>query len=87
LTIAPRLSERIGLKLPVSMGLLIAAGGVALLAGVNQGSGYGLVALMLLVAGLGLGLAAAPTATAIMDALPIERAGGRWLCCQRHRLP
>jgi EmrB/QacA subfamily drug resistance transporter len=73
--IAPRLSERIGIKLPVSVGLLITAGGAALLAAVSQSSGYGLVALMLLVTGLGLGLAAAPTATAILDALPVARAG------------
>ncbi|WP_156025429.1 MFS transporter [Thermogemmatispora carboxidivorans] len=73
--VAPRLSERIGIKLPVSGGLFITAGGAALLTVVNWSSGYGLVALVLLVTGLGLGLAAAPAATAIMDALPVARAG------------
>jgi EmrB/QacA subfamily drug resistance transporter len=73
--VAPRLSERLGPKLPVAIGLFIVAIGAGLLAFVQQGSGYSPVALMLLITGLGLGLVAAPAATSIMDALPVARAG------------
>jgi Na+/melibiose symporter-like transporter len=73
--VAPCLSERLGPKQPVAIGLCIVASGVGILAFVQRESGYLPVAFILLIAGLGVGLAAAPAATSIMDALPVARAG------------
>lgn len=73
--LSPRIVERIGTKIPVTIGLIIVAGSFVLLSTASVSSGYGLVALMLAIAGLGFGLTMAPATTSIMGALPLGRAG------------
>jgi Na+/melibiose symporter-like transporter len=73
--LSPRIVERIGTKIPVTIGLIIVAGSFVLLSTASASSGYGLVALMLAIVGLGFGLTMAPATTSIMGALPLGRAG------------
>jgi MFS transporter, DHA2 family, multidrug resistance protein len=58
----------------VTAGLLLIAAGLGLLTLVNDDSGYGLVAAVLLISGLGMGLAAAPATDSVMGSLPLEKA-------------
>jgi len=73
--LSPRIVERIGTKIPVTIGLVIVAGAFVLLSTASVSSGYGLVALMLAITGLGFGLTMAPATTSIMGTLPLGRAG------------
>jgi EmrB/QacA subfamily drug resistance transporter len=71
---SPKLAARFGIKLTVTAGLLLIAAGLGLLTLVNDDSGYGLVAAVLLISGLGMGLAAAPATDSVMGSLPLEKA-------------
>ena len=73
--ISPRIVERIGTKIPVTIGLVIVAGAFALLSTASASSGFGLVALMLAITGFGFGMTMAPATNSIMGALPLGRAG------------
>ena len=73
--LSSRLVGRAGTKLLVAAGLLIAAGGLALLATASATSGYGLLLAVLLILGLGLGTVMAPATDSIMGALPLAHAG------------
>jgi EmrB/QacA subfamily drug resistance transporter len=73
--LSPRIVERIGTKIPVTIGLVIVAGAFVLLSTASVSSGYGLVASMLAILGLGFGMTMAPATTSIMGALPLGRAG------------
>jgi EmrB/QacA subfamily drug resistance transporter len=70
-----RIADRVGHRLPVTVGLLAVAGGLALGATTGATTGYGLAAAWLAVVGLGFGLAMAPAMDAVLGALPVERAG------------
>ncbi len=69
------LVKRVGTKLPVGLGLLIVASGLALLALVRVDSGYGLVAAVVVTLGFGMGNVMAPATDSIMGALPLAKAG------------
>jgi len=70
------LADRIGPRLPMTVGPLIAAGGVALFSRVLAGASYVTGILPgVLVFGLGLGLTVAPLTSAAMNALPEGHAG------------
>jgi EmrB/QacA subfamily drug resistance transporter len=73
--LSPRIVERIGTKIPVTIGLIIVAGAFVLLSTASASSGYWLVALMLAIVGFGFGITMAPATTSIMGALPLGRAG------------
>ncbi|HWZ17233.1 MAG TPA: MFS transporter [Ktedonobacteraceae bacterium] len=73
--LSPRIVERIGTKIPVTIGLIIVAGAFVLLSTASVSSGYGLIASMLAILGLGFGMTMAPATTSIMGALPLGRAG------------
>jgi len=73
--LAARLAERIGTKLVVVAGLLLVAGALWLLATVQLGDGYGLVAAALALLGAGMGLTMAPATESIMGSLPLAKAG------------
>jgi EmrB/QacA subfamily drug resistance transporter len=73
--LAARLTERVGTKLVVVAGLLIVAGALWLLAAVQLGDGYGLVAGALALLGTGMGLTVAPATESIMGSLPLAKAG------------
>jgi hypothetical protein len=70
-----RLAGRLGYRLPVAAGLLVIAGGLALGATTDLGSGYGLLAGWLALVGLGVGAALAPGTDAVLAVLPPERSG------------
>jgi hypothetical protein len=73
---AGRLAGRIGPRLPMTLGPIVAALGVALFARVEAGASY-LTEVFpgILVFGLGLGLTVAPLTSAAMGALPDGHAG------------
>jgi AcrR family transcriptional regulator len=65
----------IGTKLVVAGGLLIVAASLFVFSRVEVDSGYGIVALTLVLVGFGMGFAMAPATDSIMGSLPVERAG------------
>jgi MFS transporter, DHA2 family, multidrug resistance protein len=73
--VSNRLSARLGSRIVVAGGLLVTAAGVALLSRVGADSGYGLIAVALLLAGLGVGLAMPPAVDAMLGTLPRTQMG------------
>jgi MFS family permease len=73
--ISARIVERFGTKRVVTGGLLVAAGALAVLAMIDDGSGYGRVALAISLLGMGMGTAMAPATDSIMGSLPLAKAG------------
>lgn len=70
------LAGRIGARLPLIAGPMVAGAGYALLARPGVGASYWTGFFpALLVIGLGMGLSVAPLTTAVMDAAPTEHAG------------
>jgi MFS transporter, DHA2 family, methylenomycin A resistance protein len=72
---AGRLTSRIGARLPVSAGLLIAAVGLGLLAMAQPHSSYGLLLPAFLLWGVGLGMLTPAVVAAAISAVPAQRAG------------
>jgi MFS transporter, DHA2 family, methylenomycin A resistance protein len=72
---AGRFTARVGARGPMTLGLLMAAGGVALLALADEGSGYLMLLPALLLWGTGLGLLTPAVVAAALGALPGRRAG------------
>jgi EmrB/QacA subfamily drug resistance transporter len=79
LLLSPRmgvLSERIGPRLPMTIGPLVAAAGLALMARVDPGVHYAAVVLpAVLVFGLGLSLTVAPLTSTVLASVPDSEAG------------
>jgi hypothetical protein len=73
--IAARLVEKVGTKIVVTVGLLVVATALGILAQVDAGSGYGLVATVLPIMGFGMGMTMAPATESIMGSLPLGKAG------------
>jgi EmrB/QacA subfamily drug resistance transporter len=73
--LSPRLVERIGTKLVVGCGLLLAATGLALASGVPVAHGYPHLLLSMGVLSMGMGLVMAPATESIMGSLPRAKAG------------
>jgi EmrB/QacA subfamily drug resistance transporter len=73
---AGKLAQRIGPRLPMTLGPLLVAAGIALLARVGPGTGVvdSLLPAMI-VFGLGLALTVAPLTATVLDAAPAEHAG------------
>jgi predicted MFS family arabinose efflux permease len=65
-----KLTERIGLRFVVPLGLLFVAGGMYLISLADASSSYGLIAAALVLLGYGIGTAMAPATDAIMGTLP-----------------
>lgn len=61
-------------KVPVVLGLLMAAGGFAIWSGTGPGSGYARLLAVELMAGLGVGLVSAAGTEAVMSAVPPDHA-------------
>jgi EmrB/QacA subfamily drug resistance transporter len=73
---AGRLAERIGARLPMMCGALIAAVGMALFTRVHPGGSYVTSVLpAIIVFGLGLSIFVAPLTSAVLSAVPSERVG------------
>jgi EmrB/QacA subfamily drug resistance transporter len=74
-TRSARLVERFGQRVVVSTGLVIVAGGLALMSRSGVHTSYWLFALALVITAFGMGWTTAPSTGAIMRALPLEKAG------------
>ena len=73
---AGRLGQRVGPRLPLTVGPLVAAAGLALLVPVGEGAGFVRDVLPpMLVFGAGLTLTVAPLTAAVLGAAPVARAG------------
>jgi EmrB/QacA subfamily drug resistance transporter len=73
--LSARFTERFGTKRVVAIGLTLVALAMAWLAMVTTDSGYGHVAVTLMVLGAGMGTAMAPATDSIMGSLPLAKAG------------
>jgi EmrB/QacA subfamily drug resistance transporter len=73
---AGALATRIGPRLPMTVGPLVAAAGLASMTSIGPGTDYATGVLpQVVVFGLGLALTVAPLTTAVLAAVPQERAG------------
>jgi DHA2 family methylenomycin A resistance protein-like MFS transporter len=70
-----RLTSRVGPRLPVTCGLVLAAAGFALLLGAGAGSGYPVLLAAFLLWGLGLAVLTPAVVAAAIAAAPAGRAG------------
>jgi EmrB/QacA subfamily drug resistance transporter len=70
-----RLVERFGTKRVVASGLGLASVGLAMVATFSPTTGFGPVALSMMVMGFGMGLTMAPATESIMGSLPPAKAG------------
>lgn len=73
--LAPRIVERIGTKLVVGTGLLLAAAGLVVVATVPVTNGYPHILLGFCIVSTGMGLTMAPATESILGSLPVEKAG------------
>src|SRR3954471_21226145 len=69
-----RLTERVGTKVVVALGMGLIATALALMTGYQVDTGYGYVALTQVILGLGIGMAMAPATESIMGSLPLAKA-------------
>jgi EmrB/QacA subfamily drug resistance transporter len=69
-----RLVAWLGTKRVVTAGMLLFSAGLAVAATVSTGSGYGRLAIAMILMGAGMGLAGAPATESILGSLPPERA-------------
>jgi EmrB/QacA subfamily drug resistance transporter len=73
---AGRLSQRIGPRLPMTFGPIVAGVGLALLSRVMAGGTYAATTFVgLVVFSLGMALTIAPLTSAVLSAAPVEKAG------------
>lgn len=72
---AGRLTARVGSKLPMAAGLILAAIGTGLLATLGAESGYLMLLPGLLLWGIGLGILTPAVVTAAIGAVPADRSG------------
>lgn len=73
---AGRLAHRIGPRIPVTLGALVSAIGLLLIAGIDSGSTFlGGVLPGVIVLGIGLSLAVAPLTSTVLEAGGVEHAG------------
>ncbi|MBA2274391.1 MAG: MFS transporter [Actinobacteria bacterium] len=70
-----RVVERFGVKRVVSTGLAVVAVGLVILSSIGADSGYGIIALSLIILATGMSLSMPPSTTAIMASLPLGKAG------------
>ncbi len=73
--VAGQIAGRIGSRLPIVLGSLLAGGAAFLLIGLEPGSSYASVWWMLGLLGIGFGLILSPAAAAVFSATPPQRAG------------
>jgi len=73
--VSAKLVERFGTKIVVALGLILVGVALLIFSRASDTSGYGLIAVVLVVVGLGMGFATAPATDSIMGSLPPEQAG------------
>jgi EmrB/QacA subfamily drug resistance transporter len=74
-TLAGALSDRIGSRIPATLGMIILSVGLFLLSRMGDASPYLAVSGALAVVGLGIGLFTSPNNSALMGAVPPQRRG------------
>ena len=75
-THAGRLGQKIGPRLPMTVGPIVLGAGLVMLAGIKPGADYlGSILPGVIVFGVGMTIFVAPLTTAVLGALPDERAG------------
>jgi Na+/melibiose symporter-like transporter len=72
---SPKLAERFGTKIVVTIGLLLVAAGLGTLAFVEPASGYTPVFISFVILASGMALTMAPATESIMGSLPRDKAG------------
>lgn len=73
---AGKLGQKIGARIPMTVGPIVLGAGLVLLAGIERGDDYlGSVLPGVVVFGIGMTIFVAPLTTAVLGALPDERAG------------
>ncbi len=70
-----KLAVRFGTKLIVTAGLVLVAGFYAWVAVISAGTGYGVIAVQMVIYGTGMGLTSAPATEAIMGVVSPAKAG------------
>ncbi len=71
-----RVAQRIGTKLTVSLGILIAAGGLFYFYRVSAvDTAYGSIALGMCIVALGIGFTMSPATNSVMGSVPVDEAG------------
>ncbi|MFG2444690.1 MFS transporter [Nocardia fluminea] len=73
--IAPRLAERVGLRIPACAGLLAIGAGMLMIAQIDSHSSYVDLLGPLLLMSAGIGLCTAPATAAIVDGTPVAKHG------------
>lgn len=74
--ISARIAQRLGTKLAVGTGILIAAGGLFYLSQAAEAdTSYGTIALITCIIASGMGLTMSPATNSIMSSLPVNKAG------------
>ncbi len=73
--LAGKLTDRVGPRSLMTLGLLIVAGAMLIQSGINEHSGYGLLLPGFIGMGLGMGLVMSPMSTAAMNAVDRTKAG------------
>jgi predicted MFS family arabinose efflux permease len=71
--LSSRLVSRVGTKIVVTTGLLLAAIGLLTLLTTDTSSGYGVIALAFVICGVGLGLTISPCTDAFMGSVPAQQ--------------
>jgi predicted MFS family arabinose efflux permease len=69
------MANRYGSRITVFLGLLITASAFVVMATISESSGFGLVAVAMVLGGFGSGVAMTPATDSIMGSLPKEKAG------------
>lgn len=72
---APTIDKKIGTKLTVTIGLALTCAGLGIAAGLTPDTGYGRVALALMLSGLGGGIAITPAVTAMLTVISRQQTG------------
>jgi EmrB/QacA subfamily drug resistance transporter len=73
--LSTRISQRFGLRLVTTLGLLVVTAGLAFYSTAATGDGYGHYVIAMVIMSSGVGLAMAPATTAIMRSVPLPQAG------------
>jgi EmrB/QacA subfamily drug resistance transporter len=73
--IAGRLADRIGPRIPMTVGLSLAALALYMQSNVTASSGYGDLLVPFMIMGLGMGLTMSPMSTAAMNSVSPDKAG------------
>jgi EmrB/QacA subfamily drug resistance transporter len=73
--LSTRLSQRYGLRLTATLGLLVVTAGLLFYSTATAADGYGHYVIAMVTLSSGVGLAMAPATTAIMHSVPLPQAG------------